>query len=744
MDVHVQDAIATLRKHPRVRNVQAHVLAIGEGVVVTAEIDTNLPSTWKALGRSPNGVLPSETVEFHFPADYPRSAPYPTLRPDFDATLPHVNPHAAGERVPPCIYQGSLLDALHNEGFSRLVVQLVDWLEKAGDETLINPEQGWEPTRRNGGEHIVDFDIEALETRRPRLGGLQLLTMSQIWAKNGTYSYAHDPQPRTSPHFWGCDLREQLEKVNVGSTYFTGPALLAMCWPTTGFDGNAIPNIGYLPDTVANFENLVRRADAYGCGAAVVRFEQQFNEAAKYLPFSIYWPIYIGLVVKRPFHLIGMTTDHEVLVYRLQVSIPHGIEAATVQAIPVPVLAPVSLPLLRRTSAIPSDAAGVRAAFLGCGSLGSKLIMHVARAGFPPELLIDKAHFMPHNAARHVLAPSAVFAVGTKAEKLAALVNEFQANKRTRAFGKPVQAMPLTGHGDCAVVMDQEAILVNSTGSTPVRHYLAGAMIRSRVVEACLTEAGSVGLMTVEGPNRNPSTTDLMAVSYEGLRALGRLRAFRQNASNVLQVGVGCNSVTLPMSDARISLIGAGIGQSLLKLQTDGLPDCGKVSISLVDDDAMSVQWHHAEVGPTQVIDAQHSDGWIVRIMAPAHRKMSEDVLRYPTVETGGIIVGRVSTAAREILVTDILPAPDDSARSPAQFVLGINGRDALVNAYDATAGGVLWCLGTWHSHLEDVGPSPLDLQTADVLQLAMQRLTVLLIQRPGGYSAIVRTAPPN
>ncbi|WP_240317698.1 hypothetical protein [Janthinobacterium lividum] len=177
---------------------------------------------------------------------------HPTLRPDFDATLPHVNPYAAGERVPPCIYQGSLLDALHNEGFSRLVVQLVDWLEKAGDETLINPEQGWEPIRRNGGEHIVDFDIEALETRRPRLGGLQLLTMAQIWAKNGTYSYAHDPQPRTSPHFWGCDLREQLEKVNVGSTYYTGPALLAMCWPTTGFDCNATPNIGYLDATRAH------------------------------------------------------------------------------------------------------------------------------------------------------------------------------------------------------------------------------------------------------------------------------------------------------------------------------------------------------------------------------------------------------------------------------------------------------------------------------------------------------------
>ena len=130
MHVSVLDATESLRRHPSVSNVDGSPSSDGVGFVVTADIDTNLPSTWKAQGHNPNGVRPIETVEIYFPADYPNSAPYPTLRPDFDASLPHINPHRAGGRVPPCIYQGSLLDALHNEGFGRLVLQLVDWLEK--------------------------------------------------------------------------------------------------------------------------------------------------------------------------------------------------------------------------------------------------------------------------------------------------------------------------------------------------------------------------------------------------------------------------------------------------------------------------------------------------------------------------------------------------------------------------------------------------------------------------------------
>lgn len=738
MNVSILDAIATLERHPRVSNVHTHSLPLG--VVVTADIDTNLPSTWKALGRNPQGVLAVETVEILFPHNYPLHPPYPTLRPDFNASLPHINPHKAGERIPPCIYQGKLIDALHNEGFGRLVVQLVDWLEKAGDGSLINPAQGWEPTRRTGGDHIVEFDIEGLEKHRPRLGGLQLFQLTQIWRKNDAYSYAYDLHPRSSTSLWGRDLRELIDQTHGFQFQFVGPTLLAMCWPTTGFDGIAAPDSRYMPDTVSSFDEMLIRADTYGCKEALERFEKIFNAAARDLPITCVLPVYIGLVIKRPFHLIGMTTDYEILVYRLRVPIPHGIAGASTKVVAVPVLATISQALLQRTSAIPSGSRGVKATFLGCGSLGSKLIMHLARAGFRPELLIDQAHFFPHNAARHTLTPGALMSVGTKAEQLAALVNELSPGYPTQAYSHPVQELPISGQSRFEIVLNPDAILVNTTGSSVVRHFLAGSTFRSRTVEACLTEMGKIGVLTVEGPARNPSTTDLMALTYEKLRAAGNLRAFQLNALNTLQVGVGCNSVTLPMSDARISLIAASIGQSLLTMQVNGLPDCGNLTIGAVGEDGMSIHWQHADVGLTHVIDSEHADGWTVRILAPAHDKISEDVLQYPTVETGGIIVGRISTTEREIIITDVLAAPDDSVRTAVQFALGTNGRQMLVDAYEGSGGGVLWCLGTWHSHLEDVGPSPLDLQSANSLQEQMQRITVLLIHRPTGYSAVVRT----
>ncbi|NYE63155.1 hypothetical protein FHW58_004383 [Duganella sp. 1224] len=730
INVLIQDAIEILKRHPKVSNVHALPATSVGDVVVCADIDTNLASTWKAQGSTPSGVRPVETVEILFPSNYPQSAPVATLRADFDASLPHINPHKTGERVPPCIYQGYLLDALHSDGFGRLVVQLVDWLEKAGEGMLINPAQGWEPARRMGGEHIIDFDIEEIEKNRPRPGGLQLLRMPQVWWNKGTRSYARDPKPHTANPFTGRHLRELIE---------SGEGTLAMCWPATDLDGLREPYARFQPDTVTNFAEMVERAEAYGCKGAIDRFKRVLNEAAEHLPFSCVYPIYIGLAVKRPYHLIGMTTNYEILLYRLQISIPQGILSES-QAVAVPILSPVSTSLLRRTSGISNDVTGLRSTVLGCGSLGSKVALHITRAGFAPELLIDRGYFSSHNSARHTLTPNDMFFPGSKSEKIAELVKEFNPAKAPRTFNGPIQALPLDSRSGLDIVLDPEAIVVNTTASNPVRQFLSGSAFRSRTVEACLAELGNVGIMTLEGPGRNPSTSDLMALTYEKLRELGRLHAFKQDASNTLQVGVGCNSVTLPMPDTRISLIAASVGQALLGMHTAGLPDCGKISLGIIDGDGMSVQWSHSSIGATQIINPDQADGWNIRILAPAHLKIIEDVQRFPTVETGGIIVGRVSPAGREILITDVLPAPRDSVRSPAQFVLGTDGRDSMVNAFAESAGGILVCLGTWHSHLEDVGPSQMDRETADALLMQMQRLTVLLIHRPNGYSAVVRT----
>ena len=59
--------------------------------------------------------------------------------------------------------------------------------------------------------------------------------------------------------------------------------------------------------------------------------------------------------------------------------------------------------LLARTSGIPAATTSQPLVILGCGSVGSKIAMHLGRAGFGSMAFVDNESMSPHNAARHAL-----------------------------------------------------------------------------------------------------------------------------------------------------------------------------------------------------------------------------------------------------------------------------------------------------------------------------------------------------
>ena len=127
--------------------------------------------------------------------------------------------------------------------------------------------------------------------------------------------------------------------------------------------------------------------------------------------------------------------------------------------------------------------------------------------------------------------------------------------------------------------------VVNTTASLVVREALAASnFLETRVIETSLFARGRVGLVTVEGPDRNPSTTDLMAECYALLRedkTLATVMFDKENMSRQ-QTGQGCGSLTMTMSDGRLSLFAAGMAEYLLARQRDGLPsETGEVLYSL-------------------------------------------------------------------------------------------------------------------------------------------------------------------
>ena len=101
---------------------------------------------------------------------------------------------------------------------------------------------------------------------------------------------------------------------------------------------------------------------------------------------------------------------------------------------------------------------------------------------------------------------------------------------------------------------------------------------------------------------------------------------------------------------------------------------------------------------------------------------------RYAEVETGGVVIGTCSARLKAVTVVDLLPAPPDSVRSADRVTLGTSGLKKAINARHRNSGGTLFDVGTWHSHLADQGPSPLDRQTARELAAERPPPSVLLI----------------
>ncbi|MGF6571596.1 molybdopterin/thiamine biosynthesis adenylyltransferase [Paraburkholderia sp. GAS333] len=735
MNAKLLSAIRCIEAHPAVASVAVEETQNG-GANVLAMFRVDLPSRWAAAGASQNGVRVTEEVLVEFFPEFPTSAPRFTLREDFPDTLPHIYYHKKGERVPPCITFGDKRDIMHSDGMFRLVDQMSDWLNKAALDELAADDKGWEPSRREVGFNFLELDPHGLFPKPP-FGGWRMFSCKALWSQDGKLSMARDPQTE-APLLKATFLEDLLHTLESHETLTSGRVPLVFFWPQVGADNQPEIHAQYKADTVATFAELAEQASEWKCRVAFDDFVSNFNRVLDRSRAKAETMLYLAFPVRRPKQIIGMQSDFEMIAYRMPLSLPAKLSAADGTSVsPVAFISPISGKLLKRTSALREADSDLQMTFVGCGSLGSKVAMHVARAGGRAVLLIDEKRLVAHNVARHALLPEDVARLQSKAERLANIMGSFGA-KRPKVFIDDIRTLDFTAARCREFFRGHQSVVINTTGSSAVREFLSAAPFSARILEGALVHQGTAAFLTIEGPDRNPSTTDLVYHAYEGLRRAGVLRIAAGSETSILEVGVGCHSVTIPMSDARLSLVAAGVGQRLLEYGQNGLPKSGVVATSTVGSDGMSIAWSIDNVSATHLARVHDDAGWTVHVLGAAHEKIVSEVAQHPGVETGGLIVGSVSSLTRKIFITDVLPAAPDSVREPARFVLGTQGTVEKIREYEVLGGRTLWCLGTWHSHLAVSGPSQMDRDTAKSLKGLIRRAALLLIRHPAGYVALV------
>ncbi len=681
---------------------------------IVTDVDVDLPSRGPIHDVDIRPVEP--VIVLLHRKSYPQKAPLVySDRKDFPSKgLPHLNPTSQTNLASLCLHRGSLDDWFAEHTLSDLVDRARAWLRDAASNRLIRENDRFEGTRLSEPSGIAVYrPIDLVETierswaETHRRSGWRFVLVTLLRNASATKFLGDRLSYEINfvlPNRPTGALVTVFQKYNqlVGAQPTEDKLLVGLLvW------GTGEPLSEYfagLPSTYGELRAFCTRL-SIDLDAAI----HDYRDADAQLLGGV--PIVIAVL--RPQPLIGASSPVELLNFSVLASHEYQAEDGTWKD-HAPVFAlghrtPLTVAFAREMSREWPEAPS-SLTLIGCGAVGSKLSLHLARAGHVDQTLIDPAELSPHHLVRHGLPPQAVGQ--NKAEALAEQILSMyrldQANVHLRAL--PASIFDL--------IEDREKLaatsfVIDATASTAVLSAMVEADLPpvARYLRCEITDEGRFGLLFWEGPARNPRVDDLQAFLFN----FGRLsapvsrwlqahrrsqQAERAAALEEIGIGMSCSSTTLRLADDTISYHTSVFSAAVKLRDSWARKACGKILLSqFATDGELDASTQTIAVPPVEVMAAEGSPGWQVRVHAAATRRIRFWMRAAGRKETGGLLLGYVHRKRRTIYVTDALPPSPDSEGTPYAFKRGVKDYPRVLDEVSTYTGDLIGYVGEWHTH---------------------------------------------
>lgn len=432
-----------------------------------------------------------------------------------------------------------------------------------------------------------------------------------------------------------------------------------------------------------------------------------------------YFPVI--LAIKRPKNLIGFASNIEFVNLKFCLYTTDVSEGKLISNIPITFQAhnqPLTTQKARQISGYSNFIEG-RAVTFGCGALGSKVVMHLARSGQTNLTLIDPDYLSPHNLVRH--SSGAEYIGSNKAFALAESIKKMYPNEKLSLVDGPSFK---SGYFEKKETFDKCNWVLDFTASETFfnKLVLTKSIEKPQLFSAGISDFGNLAVLLKEGKHRNPRVDDLQAYLYSKSISDKKISDWLKREQNALtntnltvRVGVGCNSETTILSDEKISSHSSFIGAVLKREMTENLDGCGKIRLHRIfEDNGYNVESDTIEVKPFDVLTAINDSEWTIRFKAGLLGKMANVTTKAGNKETGGSFLGVVNYKTKTIHVTDLIDAAPDSEGNAICFYRGHEGLSQKIRKVVDYSGGQIGYVGEWHSHPK--GPNHLsDVDMASV-----------------------------
>lgn len=463
--------------------------------------------------------------------DYPYKAPAVfSDRPDFPGSrLSHLNPVAPGAPASLCLHRGNIDDWFAEHTILDFVERVEGWLCDAGMNRLMREDDGFEPTRLGPAVGYVVYDPAYLE-------GFVRERWRESGGKGGFAILWHEwlrdaGDPRAGPDEGAVRLSRALplrllsgpqeeltrmvnETISRRGMRFENRLNGVLVWP----DESSVCDeyFAELPDQLSAFLAWTKRLgmpfrkalDAY-----LQRGLQNTLGPGGGRQEAIWMPV--TLAVPRPRPLIGTGSTLELLDFAVEAAEmvrPNKTWCPKARVARMGHRTPLTLRTAREISSRSPEIDLGKLLFFGCGALGSKLVLHLARSGQGRMMLVDGDKISPHNLVRYGLSHESVGM--RKAEALKkAIEGTFYADDGVEVEAINDSALSLLRGGGREKLAGHSR-LVDATASSTVLDAISHADLPEGL-SCCrveIADGGRLGFLTAEGEGRNPRLDDLRAV----------------------------------------------------------------------------------------------------------------------------------------------------------------------------------------------------------------------------------------
>lgn len=701
-------------------------------VIVEVEWAVKLPNAFRKQGVSDTGIKEIENVYWYIPLEYPMWAPSPRLRVDFPTKLPHINPYTPGELVCPCISESSLDDLLHSMGLQALLDATCQWLNNAAANELHCPIQGWEHMRRDDMKGLIHVDSTAIRGELDTSGHI-------VKFYNYRYYYVGDSGDLIigkliTPGLGSSNnvFKKKYVYVDRNTSIRNAPGILFRTENGEIFSE-------YQPETVHDFGSL--RAFAKDLG-----LQHAFDARLKYI-LAISNPqamqrqdkapveeFMVAFAVKRPFNLIGTDSPWELLPYRVSYSPEYKDKLPDETVVwPTSFIERCCPQLLQAVSGEVIEKP-INLGLLGCGSLGSKVALHLAKTGCYQFELVDKDYFSSHNNARHGLVVADFNSLCYSKSKL--LHRQLSnLNIESKSIDKDIRSM---GNKNGFSLNKKTDYVLDTTASLSVRHYLSHhcGSLPGKLIHSTLYGKSTMGIVAIEGISRSVRVDDMAAF-------LNTLCIDNEQVRNAMygidgpllnHFGEGCGSVTTTMSDTDISLMSAAISSHInTHVKQNNDTEYGVLYVGVINQPSLGMAWISYIFPPTLIISRGGNYNWEIRVLGTVVKKIEELSNENKTLENGGVIAGHICHLSKTIYVNYLLDASRGSIRTRDRFVLSTEGLSEVFEHIHESTNGQITFLGTWHNHTSPTPPSTIDSDSLEKLQ-ANYDSPIVMLTYTGGH----------